>query len=77
MYKIIAEYFVKWAHAVFNYEVNEDDKRKISENRTGLLGHETRLHYDRFSDNILPIYMELWGLSIKKSYEKLKQLGLQ
>jgi hypothetical protein len=77
MYKIIAEYFVKWAHAVFNYEVNEDDKRNISENRTDLLGHETRWYYDRFFDKSLPIYMGLWGLSIKKSYEKIKQLGLQ
>jgi hypothetical protein len=77
MYKIIAEYFVKWAHIVFNYEVSEDDKRKINENRTGLLGHETRWYYDKFFDETIPLYMRLWGLSIKKSYEKLKQLGLE
>jgi hypothetical protein len=77
MYKIIAEYFVKWARDVFNYEVNEDDKRKISENRSDLLGHETKWYYDRFFDKTLPIYMGLWGLSIKKSSEKIKQLGLE
>lgn len=77
MYKIIAEYFVKWADIVFNYKVSEDDKRKISESHIDLLSHETKQYYDRFSNKALPLYMGLWGASTKESYEKLRQLGLQ
>jgi hypothetical protein len=77
MYKIIAEYFVKWADIVFHYKVSEEDKRKISESHIDLLSHETKQYYDRFSNKTLPLYMRLWGASTKESYEKLSQVGLQ
>ena len=77
MYKIIGEYFVKWAHSAFNYEVNEDDKRNVSEARIDLLSPETKEYYDIFSNETLPQYMSLWEKSNKRSYEKLRQFGLQ
>jgi hypothetical protein len=77
MYKIIGEYFVKWARSAFNYEVNEDDKRNVSEPRIDLLSPETKEYYDIFSNETLPQYMRLWEKSNKKSYEKLSQFGLQ
>ena len=77
MYKIMAEYFVKWARSAFNYEVTEDEKRMISEVRIDLLSPETREYYDIFSNETLPQYMRLWEKSNKKSYEKLSQFGLQ
>jgi len=77
MYKIIAEYFVKWAHSAFNYEVNEDDKRNISEVRIDLLSPEAKEYYDIFSNEALPQYMSIWETSNKKSYEKLSRLGIQ
>ena len=76
LYKIMAEYFVKWAHTVFSYEVTEDEKRMISETHIDQLMPETKQYYDIFSKT-LPLYMRLWGVSTKESYEKLRQLGLQ
>jgi hypothetical protein len=76
-FKIMAECFVKWARSAFNYEVNEDDKRNISEVRIDLLTPETKEYYDIFSNETLPRYMSIWEASNKKSYEKLSRLGIQ
>ena len=53
------------------------DNKNVKDIRQLIDGHKTRWYYDRFSDKILLLYMGLWDLSIKNSFEKLKQLGLQ
>jgi len=62
---------------ILNYEVNEDDKRNISDVRIDLLSPEIREYYDIFSNETLPQYMSIWEASNKKSYEKLSRLGIQ
>jgi hypothetical protein len=75
--KIMAEYFVKWARIVLNYEVSEDEKRMISETHIDQLTPETKQHYDSFYNKALLLYMKMWEAANKRSHEQLSQLGLK
>jgi hypothetical protein len=51
--RIRTEYFVKWAHDVLTYDIEEDDKKKLNEGQYYLLSKSTKEIYDIFNESFL------------------------
>jgi hypothetical protein len=51
--KLRAEYFARWANEVFNYQVSDEDKRKINEGQHFSLSKIADEIYDKFDKNIV------------------------
>jgi hypothetical protein len=47
--KIITEYFVKWTSTVFNYHIDQEDKRRLEQGQHLLLGESASQYYAIFS----------------------------
>ena len=49
--KMRAEYFIRWVKAAFNYDVEEDDKRKLKEGQYNLLSKTASEYYHIFNES--------------------------
>ena len=61
--KMRAEYFIRWVKAAFDYDVEEDDKRKLKEGQYDLLNKSAREFYHIFNDGITEYFSLLHSLS--------------
>ena len=49
--RIRTEYFAKWAHDMFHYDIEEEDKKKLNEGQYHLLSKSTKEIYDIFQES--------------------------
>ena len=66
--KMRDEYFIRWAKASFNYDVKEDDKRKLKEGQYNLLSKTGSEYYHIFNESTTEYFSLLQSDQINKLF---------
>jgi hypothetical protein len=60
--KMKVEYFIRWVKAAFNYDIQEDDKRKLKEGQYDLLNNPANEYYNIFNKSTSEYFSMLYSL---------------
>jgi hypothetical protein len=60
--RMSTEYFIKWVKAAFNYDVQEDDKRKLKEGQYDLLNGPANEYYYIFKKSTMEYFSMMHSL---------------